>query len=90
MSSYTAEGNDMSGCEIMTDWVEESLRLLGGSASILEIARHVWNNHEADIRNAGDLLYEWQYELRWSGDLLRREGIIRPADASPRGVWQLA
>lgn len=74
----------------MTYWVVEALRALGGSASILDIARHVWNNHEADIRAAGDLLYEWQYELRWAGDLLRRDGVIHPADASPRGIWELA
>ena len=78
------------GRMIMTDWVEEALRALGGSASILDIARHIWNNHETEIREAGDLLYEWQYELRWAGDLLRRDGTIRPADASPRGIWQLS
>ena len=60
--------------ERWTGWVEEALRALGGSASILDIARHVWTDHEAEIRAAGDLLYEWQYELRWAGDLLRREG----------------
>lgn len=78
------------GRELMTDWVEAALNDLGGSGKILDIAKHVWRHHEQDIRVAGDLLYEWQYELRWSGDLLRKEGIIRPADESKRGVWELA
>jgi hypothetical protein len=78
------------GREIMTDWVEEALRKLGGAASILDICKEVWTLHEADIRNAGDLLYEWQYEIRWAGDLLRRNGVIRPAEVSPRGVWELS
>jgi hypothetical protein len=78
------------GSVIMADWVVEALQALGGKAIILDIARHVWTRHEADIRDAGDLLYEWQYELRWAGDLLRRDGVIRPADDSPRGTWELA
>jgi hypothetical protein len=56
------------GRVIMTDWVVEALQALGGSGAILDIARHIWNNHEADIRTSGDFLYEWQYELRWAGD----------------------
>jgi hypothetical protein len=76
--------------EIMTSWVEDAIRELGGSASILDIAKRVWQRHEHDIHREGDLLYEWQYEIRWAGDILRRQGTIRPADASPRGVWQLS
>ena len=79
-----------SGRVIMMDWVVEALRALERRAPLLNIARHVWNNHEQDIRAAGDLLYEWQYELRWAGDLLRRDGVIRPADDSPRGIWELS
>ncbi len=74
----------------MTDWVEEALRELGGAASILDICKKVWALHEPDIRNGGDLLYEWQYEIRWAGDLLRRNGVIRPAEVSPRGVCELS
>lgn len=78
------------GREIMTEWVAEAIRAHGGSATILDIARHVWDNREADIREVPNLLYEWQYELRWAGNLVRRDGVIRPADTSPRGVWELA
>jgi hypothetical protein len=78
------------GREIMTDWVVEALRQLGGRGTILEIARRVWDRHEPDIRAAGDLLYEWQYELRWAGDMLRRDGVLRPTEDGPRGTWQLA
>ncbi len=45
-------------------WVIEALEHLGGSASFLDISRHVWDHHEADIRAGDELLYEWQYELR--------------------------
>ena len=79
-----------SGREIMTDWVVEALRQLGGRGTILDIARRVWKKHEKDIRAADDLLYSWQYELRWAGALIRSEGVLLPAAAAPRGVWVLA
>jgi hypothetical protein len=78
------------GREIVKTWGEDAIRELGGSAPILEICKKVWHRHEHEIRQIGDLLYEWQYELRWAGDILRREGVIRPADSSPRGVWELS
>ena len=77
------------GREIMTAWVVEAINQFGGSATIIEIARKVWELHEPDIRAAGDLLYEWQYELRWAGDILRRDGVLRPSEDSQRGVWVL-
>ncbi len=80
----------IQGREIMTEWVLEALRLLGGSARILDICKKVWELHESDIRLSGDLLYEWQYEIRWAGDILRREGKLCPADISPKGIWRLA
>jgi hypothetical protein len=74
----------------MTDWVIEALKDLGGSASFLDISKHVWEHREQDIRDVENLLYEWQYELRWAAHFLRREGVLRAAKESPRGVWELA
>ena len=74
----------------ITGWVVEALKDLGGSAGFLAISKHVWEHHEADIRAIEDLLYEWQYELRWSAFFLRREGILRGAKESPRGIWELS
>ncbi len=78
------------GRVIMTDWVVEALHQLGGKGNILDIARRVWDHHEPEIRAGGDLLYEWQYELPWAGDMLRKDGILRPTEDVPRGIWELA
>lgn len=75
---------------MMTDWVLEALKELNGSASFVRIARHVWEHREQEIRSVPDLLYEWQYELRWAAFFLRRDGILRATTDSPRGVWELA
>jgi len=74
----------------MKKWVLEALQALGGQARILDISKKVWESHEQDIRESDDLLFEWQYEIRWAGSLLRDEGLIRPASLSPRGIWELA
>ena len=78
------------GRELLTAWVVEAIQQLGGRGTITEIARKVWELHEPDIKAGGDLLYEWQYELRWAGDILRRDGVLRPSEDSQRGVWELA
>lgn len=76
--------------QMMTEWVVEALQELGGRGTILEISRRVWERHEPDIRAADDLLYKWQYELRWAGDILRRDGVLRSTADVPRGIWELA
>lgn len=75
--------------EMMTGWVVEALHLMGGKGKILDICKKVWELHESDIRNNGDLLFEWQYEIRWAGDILRRQGVLQHADSDSRGVWEL-
>jgi hypothetical protein len=77
-------------CELMAEWVVDALRTLGGKASILDICKQVWNAHGAEIQAAGDLFYEWQYEVRWAGDLLRKSGKLKPASTGDRGIWELA
>lgn len=78
------------GREIMKKWVLEALQALGGQARIIDICKKVWEAHEQDIKESDDLLFEWQYEIRWAGSLLRKEGLIRSASLSPRGIWELA
>lgn len=74
----------------VTDWVASALRRLGGSASLVEVARDLWTHHESELRSSGDLFYTWQYDMRWSANVLRRTGIMEAAEVSPPGVWQLA
>ena len=74
----------------MTEWVIEALNNLGGSGTILEITKEVWENHSEEIKTSGDSFYTWQYEIRWAGDILRKEGVLRPVGESARGRWELA
>lgn len=88
-------GADIAGLRpadraVMSTWVHEALRELGGSGSVAEVAKLVWERHEADIRRSGELLYKWQYEIRWAADMLRRKGVIQSTSPEARGVWKLS
>lgn len=70
--------------------VEDAIRSHGGSATLVQVCKHIWANYRSEIEKSGDLFYRWQYEVRWAATELRRRGVMKQADASPRGVWQLA
>jgi hypothetical protein len=74
----------------LQDWVLDALRSAGGSAPLVDVCKRIWNAHEEELRRSGDLFYTWQYDVRWAAHRLRRSGQLRPVDASPAGVWELA
>ncbi len=71
------------------DWIVEVLEAKGGGASILEICKYIWERYEDELRRSGDLFFTWQYDVRWAATRLREAGIIRSADLSPKGIWEL-
>ena len=80
----------MSSKEDLQEWVMEAIEGLGGGGTVVEVSREVWRRHEEDLREAGDLFYTWQYDIRWAAQALRDGGRLMPADQAPRGVWALA
>ena len=73
----------------LPDWIVEALQSLGGAGTIVEISRAIWDRHEDDLRESGDLFYTWQYDLRWGGLKLRKADVLLPASDEERGVWRL-
>ncbi len=80
----------MATKEDLSGWLIEALRTNNGSASIVEVCKYVWNNYENELRRSGDLFFTWQYDIRWVATQLRNKGILRAAEASPSGIWELA
>ena len=80
----------MASREDLDTWVIEALRANNGSASIVEVCTFVWENHQDELRRSGDLFFTWQYDIRWAANRLRKDSIMRRADLSPRGIWELA
>ena len=73
----------------LSSWVREALTDSGGGGRIVDVAKHIWTNHEADLRSSGDLFYTWQYDMRWAAKRLRDEGTVASPEMSPRGTWSL-
>jgi len=71
-------------------WLLEALKANNGRASIIEVCKYVWENYETELRNSGDLFFTWQYDIHWAATQLRKSGIMKAAESSPSGVWELA
>lgn len=72
----------------LVDWVHEALKAAGGAASIVYVARHIWDNHRSDLERS-DLFYTWQYDMRWAATKLRQRGVMVAAQDDRRGKWTL-
>ena len=78
----------MSGRSDLPGWVSEAISELGGSAKVVEVAKVIWKNHEADLRGSGNLFYTWQYDMRWAPQQLQIDGKLLKGE--PRhGYWSL-
>ena len=75
--------------EELRDWLIEALKANKDSASIVEVCKYVWDNYENQLRRSGDLFFTWQYDIRWAATQLRKEDIMRAANLSPKGIWEL-
>ncbi|EMQ2878115.1 hypothetical protein ACU6DI_002517 [Vibrio navarrensis] len=73
----------------LKEWVCDAIRYHGGSARLIQVAKFIWNNHEADLRASGDLFYTWQYYMRWAATQLRKDKELKSVDESPTGVWEI-
>lgn len=56
-------------------WVREALGALGGESSVNDVAKHIWDNHQGNLKLEGDRFYSWQYDMRWAAQQLCEEGM---------------
>lgn len=64
-----------------------ALKSSEGTARMRDIAKYIWDHHEKELRQSGEFFYVWQYDLRWAGDALVRQRVIRKGP--PAGTWHL-
>ena len=74
----------------LKSWVIQALMAQSGSAHIAQVAKHIWDHHDAELRASGDLFYTWQYDMRWAADQLRAENRLKPKPRGDRGPWRLS
>ena len=73
----------------LVDWLYEALRGLG-RGRIPYLCKFVWENHEQELRQSGELFYTWQYDIRWAAYQLRKSNKMKQQALSPKGIWELA
>ncbi|MGV8938316.1 MAG: hypothetical protein ACOH2J_14430 [Allorhizobium sp.] len=72
----------------LTSWVFDALKSNNGEASILCVAKHIWEHHGKELQGS-DLFYSWQYDMRWAATELRKKGVMVAAEDDRRGKWTL-
>lgn len=50
----------------MKVWIVECLNSRGGAGWPKDVAKYVWEKYESELKASGDILYTWQYDLRWA------------------------
>ena len=71
------------------EWIVEALRARGGASSVVEVAKYIWQRHESELRDSGDLFYTWQYDIRWAAKKLRDQGRLKRVDDVRVLPWEL-
>jgi hypothetical protein len=67
--------------------VLQALQALGGSGTVAQVAKAIWEQHEADLRASGELFYTWQYDIRWAAQPLQGERKL--SKKGPNRTWIL-
>jgi len=75
--------------ESLEDWILDALKDHRGSATIVEMAKHIWTHHESDLRSSDEMFFTWQYRMRWAGTRLSKAGKINKGKDGIRARWQL-
>ena len=70
-------------------WIMQALSEQGGEVPVVDVARHVWEHHEDELRTSGDLFFTWQYDLRWAAQNLRNDGVLASKEGRRSGGWRL-
>ncbi|HIC8823640.1 TPA: hypothetical protein ACW719_003534 [Klebsiella aerogenes] len=76
--------------EDMKQWIILCLQEGNGSAWPREVSKYVWDNYESELKASGDVLYTWQYDIRWAAQQLRYDGILKSVNRRRDLPWELA
>ncbi len=74
----------------LCDWIVEALSALNGKATISDVKKYMWEAHEQELRDSGNLHFTWQEDIFWAATQLREKGILKNAKATSKNVWQLS
>jgi hypothetical protein len=59
-------------------WLLDALKSLGGSGTVAQVCKSIWESHQQELMGSENLLYTWQYDVRWAALALRKDGKLAP------------
>jgi hypothetical protein len=69
------------------EWLCTAMKELGGSGTVLDIAKKIWELYSFEIIASGEkMLYSWQYDFRWTATNMRKKGKLGDIK---KGLWCL-
>ena len=82
-------GEKMKTRKDLCDWILEALKDLKGKAMILKVREHIWEHHQKELIDSGNLHFTWNEDIYWAATQLRAKGLIKNAKATSKNVWEL-
>ena len=73
----------------MENMLIDALKHFKGPTLILDVSKYIWNKYEDDIRKSDEMLYKWQYKLRWAATMLHQKGTITMDKKGTYGLWAI-
>ncbi|RQH04755.1 hypothetical protein [Paraburkholderia dinghuensis] len=73
----------------MKVWVVQALQASSGKGWPKDVSKFIWDNYEAELKRSGNLLYTWQYDVRWAAQSLRDAGVLKPVHGRRDLPWEL-
>jgi hypothetical protein len=43
--------------EVLKPWILEALKAHGGTAPMIEVVKHIWQNHQRGLEDSGDFFF---------------------------------
>ena len=74
--------------DTLKEYILEALELKGPQTPN-QVSKWVWNNHSSDLRKSGDLLYSWQYDLRWAIQRLKGDDLAAIDSSHKPSIWSI-
>lgn len=73
----------------LPDILYSSIKAIGGQVDIISVCKYFWAHYKTELELSGDLFFTWQYDIRWAATELRKTKRMKPAEVSPRGIWEI-
>ena len=74
--------------EMLEEMVIDALDVQGNSTPVA-VSKYIWDVFGSQLKASGDLLYTWQYDIRWAVQRLSKAGKVFIDTTCKPTIWSL-